>query len=101
MFAFVGLNVGEKAADGVVSMTLWGVFLGAASWWFVLSTSINIFRNKFRLRQLLMINRISGIVIIALGLISSFVGLWRFVSPYFVVHYLYIPLQHFSGMFWF
>ncbi|OFY44019.1 MAG: hypothetical protein A2X18_07790 [Bacteroidetes bacterium GWF2_40_14] len=86
MFAFVGMDVDSLSSGKVVSLTLWGVFLGASAWWFILSTAINIFRNKFRLRQLLMINRISGAIIIALGLISTSQGIWQFISPYFLVN---------------
>ncbi|MFA6334423.1 MAG: LysE family transporter [Bacteroidales bacterium] len=81
MFALVGANVNGLSAERALSFTLWGVFLGATTWWFIFSTLINIFRNRFRLRQLLMINRISGIVIIVLGLISTFEGVWRFLVP--------------------
>jgi len=83
MFAFVGLEINAESANRMITATLGGVFLGAATWWFILSTSINIFRKKFRLRQLLMINRVSGIIIVAIGLISFFDGLLRFISPYF------------------
>ena len=82
MFAFVKVNA-ESQPDNALSLTLWGVFLGASAWWFILSTSINIFRKKFRLRQLVLINRISGIVIIVLGLISFFEGVYRFLEPFF------------------
>lgn len=84
MFAFVGLEINAGSANRIITATLGGVFLGAASWWFILSTSINLFRKKFRLRQLLMINRISGVVIIIIGLISFFEGVWRFLSPFFL-----------------
>jgi threonine/homoserine/homoserine lactone efflux protein len=83
MFAFVGLEINAESANRMITATLGGVFLGAATWWFILSTSINVFRKKFRLRQLLMINRVSGIIIVAIGLISFFDGLLRFISPYF------------------
>jgi len=85
MFAFVGvdIDIDGQSADRTLSLTLCGVFLGASAWWFILSTSINIFRNKFRLRQLLMINRFSGIIIMVLGLISFFEGVWRFLSRFF------------------
>jgi len=82
MFAFVGLEINAESAGRIISATLGGVFLGASFWWYILSTSINVFRNKFRLRQLFMINRISGIVIMALGLISFFDGFWQVISPY-------------------
>lgn len=83
MFAFVGVNTVGQSIDRTLSLTLWGVFMGASTWWFILSTSINIFRKKFRLRQLLLINRISGIIIMILGLISFFEGILRFLQPFF------------------
>lgn len=82
MFAFVGLEINSGSAGRIISATLGGVFLGASFWWYILSTSISTFRNRFRLRQLFMINRISGIIIMALGLISFFDGLWQIISPY-------------------
>jgi threonine/homoserine/homoserine lactone efflux protein len=82
MFAFVGLEINSESAHRTISATLGGVFLGTSFWWYILSTAINIFRNKFRLRQLLMINRVSGIIIMALGLISFFDGLWHLVFPF-------------------
>ncbi|MFA5850429.1 MAG: LysE family transporter [Bacteroidales bacterium] len=86
MFAFVGMDVDSLSSGKIVSLTLLGVFLGASAWWFILSTTINIFRNKFRLRQLLMINRVSGFIIIVLGFISTAQGIWQFISPYFFVN---------------
>jgi threonine/homoserine/homoserine lactone efflux protein len=77
LFAFVGINTGESYQKFTLSVLLAGVFIGTATWWFTLSTVINIFRNRFRLRQLLYINRISGIVIAALGLISMAEGLFQ------------------------
>lgn len=45
-----------------------GVFLGSASWWFALTFIVNLFRDKFRPRHLLYINRWSGAIIAVLGL---------------------------------
>lgn len=44
-----------------------GIFAGASLWWFVLTYVVNIFRKKFRLRNIFMLNRISGIIIILLS----------------------------------
>lgn len=52
--------------NGTLMIT--GVFLGASSWWFLLTFLINLFRNRFRPRHLLYINRIAGAVIVVLGL---------------------------------
>lgn len=77
LFAFVGIDTGESYQNFSLSVILAGVFIGTATWWFVLSGVINIFRNKLRLRQLLYINRISGVIIATLGLISAAEGLFQ------------------------
>jgi len=79
LFAAVGINVGESVSKGALITTLWGVFAGSAAWWFTLSTTINVFRKRFRIKQLMMINRISGIVIFVLGLISMFNGAFELI----------------------
>ncbi|MCL2726878.1 MAG: LysE family translocator [Bacteroidales bacterium] len=81
-FALVGLKVNSSAGSFAISTVLWGVFAGAGLWWYCLSMSVSIFRKKFRLKQLLMINRVSGIIIMALGLISASKGIWLFIAPY-------------------
>lgn len=56
-----------------------GVFSGAVAWWFLVTTVVSLFRNKFRLKQLWWTNKISGIIIIvltitaAIGLITGFI----------------------------
>ena len=77
LFAAVGINVGESVSKSTLIATLWGVFAGSAAWWFALSTTINVFRKRFRIKQLMMINKISGIVIFVLGLISMFNGVFE------------------------
>ena len=79
LFAAVGIELGESVTTSDMVTTLWGVFAGSAVWWFTLSTTINVFRKKFRIKQLMLINRISGIVIFVLGLISSFNGVFSLV----------------------
>ncbi len=79
LFAAVGINVGESVSKSTLIATLWGVFAGSAAWWFALSTTINVFRKRFRIKQLMMINKISGIVIFVLGLISMFNGVFELV----------------------
>jgi threonine/homoserine/homoserine lactone efflux protein len=51
-------------------LVLAGFLLGAASWWLALTSTINIFRKGFRPRHMLTINRIAGVVICALGIIT-------------------------------
>lgn len=80
LFAAVGINSSDGVEKVSVITTLWGVFLGTATWWFTLTTTINVFRKKFRLKQLIMINRIAGIVIAVLGIISACDGIIETVA---------------------
>ncbi len=77
MFAAVRFDVSafETEARSVVYTVLWGIFLGSALWWFTLTTLVNMFRKKFRLKQLIIMNRIAGVVIAALGAISFCEGI--------------------------
>ncbi len=79
LFAAVGINSGDNAESISVITTLWGVFLGTVTWWFILTTTINVFRKKFRLKQLMMINRIAGIIIAVLGIISACDGIVKMI----------------------
>lgn len=74
VFASTSVLTAESGFN-VQLLLILGVLLGALSWWYLLSTVINIFRKRFRLKQLYWINKISGIVIAVLGillLIASF-----------------------------
>lgn len=75
LLAAVGININDNAVRPSVTFILLGVFLGTVTWWFTLSTGINLFRKKFRIRQLVMINRISGTVMGVLGVIAMFEGI--------------------------
>lgn len=60
-------------------LILGGFLLGAMTWWVGLSSLINLFRRNFKPRHLIMINRIAGIIISALGaytLISVIIKLY-------------------------
>lgn len=70
LFAFFGLDMGAGYRAPAVLVVLAGIFLGTASWWFLLASGISLFRKRFRLRQMLIINRISGIIIALIGLAS-------------------------------
>lgn len=79
ILAFIGINAGEEGSTNLIAVTLSGVAIGAVAWWYTLTTCINIFRNKLRLNQLVMINKISGVILIVLGIISVFEGIYRFI----------------------
>ena len=68
---FAGLNL-QDVSTGYSSalLVVTGVFVGASISWFTISTVINHFRAKIRLRKLMLINRIAGITIILFGVFA-------------------------------
>ena len=64
----------DMVQDNVLSlgMILSGIFCGAISIWFVLSTFVNIFRKYFRLRVIFYINKIAGIIIVLFGIFAVY-----------------------------
>lgn len=68
MAVFAGTSVlGDTPTLATELLVLLGVLLGGSAWWYVLSTVVNIFRKKFKLRVLVTINKVAGIVITILG----------------------------------
>ena len=77
LFALVELDLTTRpTSSSSVAIVLWGVFLGACAWWALLVSIVSRFRKKFRLRKLWMVNKIAGIIIFVLGVISIFEGIW-------------------------
>ena len=75
IFLFIGIFAGlrivmpENSFVGQLFIIL-GVFAGAASWWFGLTSIVNLFRTKINLRRLWWINKIAGAVIVVIALLS-------------------------------
>lgn len=68
---FAGLGIADTGGDYAAAMALvLGVFVGSGLWWLLLSGIAGALRTRFNTRALLWINRISGIVILAFGLIA-------------------------------
>lgn len=70
---FAGLDIASKDGSYVAAGVLvLGVFLGSALWWLFLCSGINWFRSRFNLRGLKWVNRITGVIIMAFGLVVLF-----------------------------
>lgn len=66
--AFAGFGIVTSHGHSIKSyMVIGGVFLGAMIWWFILTFFIDLFRKKFRLKQLWWINKIAGLLIVVFG----------------------------------
>jgi len=74
VFAGLGLASagGNYAASGLLAL---GVFLGSALWWLILSSGVSLFRARFGPRQLRWVNRLSGLIILAFGVLAL-LSLW-------------------------
>jgi threonine/homoserine/homoserine lactone efflux protein len=68
---FAGIGVGS-AGKSVVTATavVLGVFAGSTLWWIILTSGISLLRKKFTPQWLLWINRISGAIITAFGVLA-------------------------------
>jgi arginine exporter protein ArgO len=69
MFAGLGLGTGSNEY-GSAGVLVYGVFLGSACWWLLLSSGISLFRARFDAQTLGWINKLSGIIIAGFGLIA-------------------------------
>ena len=67
--AFAGIGVVTSKDSSVKSsLIIAGVFIGATIWWASLTFFVDLFRKKFRLKQLWWINKIAGVIIIIFGI---------------------------------
>ena len=65
---FAGLGLAEKPSLPSAFNLVLGVFAGSALWWLVLSGGVGLFRSRMKAGGLVIINRLSGLVILCFGL---------------------------------
>ena len=71
LFSHLNFETAETSVTGQV-LGLTAIFTGSISWWIFLTTFVNRFRTRFNIRGLKIINRVTGSVIMSLGLFSTF-----------------------------
>ena len=71
-FAAIFAGLGVTGANDALSAALLvlGVFLGSAAWWLVLSGGTGLFRPKLSAGGLRWVNRVSGTIIAAFGVLA-------------------------------
>lgn len=68
---FAGIHlVGEDHFYLTSFFVLFGVMAGATSWWFLISWLVSHYRQRFRLKRLWWLNKITGTVIFIIGIIA-------------------------------
>lgn len=66
-----GLGLGSTSGNYLsAAILIAGVFIGSTIWWIILTTGINAFRARITTTMLLWVNRASGLIIIAFGLVA-------------------------------
>ncbi|MDP4209030.1 MAG: LysE family transporter [Bacteroidota bacterium] len=69
---FAGFNVVSSQPNNYLSVliAIGSIFLGAASWWYVLSAVVNKFRSRIRLKNIWWLNKIMGVIVFICGLVA-------------------------------
>jgi len=62
-FSYVGLVI-EPTEYSKASMVILGIAAGTSAWWFILASTVNLFRKHITLKSLWWINKIAGFLII-------------------------------------
>ena len=78
LFAFFGIGPLDRS-DWRVAPVILSVSLGATFYWFVTTWLLSHFRKRFRLRTIIWINRITGALIIVIGIVLIGEGLFRLI----------------------
>lgn len=67
---FSGIHINSKISPELVPFFLIpGIFIGAVTWWFLLSYFVSRFKKKIRLRSIVKVNKIAGLTIMVIGII--------------------------------
>lgn len=72
-FVAIFSGLGATSIDGnyfTASLLVLGVFTGSVFWWLLLSSGTALMRTKFTSRMLKWVNRVSGVIITAFGLLA-------------------------------
>ena len=79
-FAAIFATMGIGAVRGRPMLTIelvGGVFLGSAFWWVVLCAGAFALRRHFDFKRLVLVNRATGVFVIAVGLVYLFVNMGK------------------------
>lgn len=73
-FGASNILVDPATGDAVSTLTkvwvLLGVLFGASTWWYLLSSLVNLFRKRFTMKTLRNINKVAGIILVVVGIIA-------------------------------
>lgn len=68
---FAGLGLGNSNGNYISALLMvLGVISGSIFWWLILSTGVSLFRGKFNLTSLKIVNWVSGIIMVVFAVIA-------------------------------
>jgi threonine/homoserine/homoserine lactone efflux protein len=68
---FAALGVADTGGDlSAAAQLVFGVFIGSAAWWLLLSGGVGLVREKLSSRRLAWTNRLSGIILVIFGAVA-------------------------------
>lgn len=80
LFAFFGIDTIAQEGWGVAPVIL-AVSGGATLYWFGFASAVAHFRSRFRMQSIVWINRITGVIVIILGLALAADGAFTLIFP--------------------
>jgi arginine exporter protein ArgO len=70
---FAGLGLGQEGVNYISSiLVVLGVSIGSATWWLMLGTAVGLLQKRINKIVLSWINRVSGIIVLILGLFALY-----------------------------
>jgi len=69
---FAGMNIGSVLGSSVY--LVFGVFIGSATWWLLLSFFVGLFRRMISLKTMKLINTISSLILLGFGVYSLYMS---------------------------
>ncbi|MGN0189899.1 MAG: LysE family translocator [Candidatus Cryptobacteroides sp.] len=85
LFAFFGIGSSPDYDVWNMVAIILAVFAGATTWWFSITGVLNHFRKRFRLRTILWTNRVTGIIVIIIGIALFCEGIYKLIFHYLSV----------------
>ena len=74
---FTYFRVGDQPQDLRVAPLILAVALGSATWWYGFTCFFSQWRNSFKFKTLMWINRVSGILVAIIGLVLLAEGIYQ------------------------
>jgi threonine/homoserine/homoserine lactone efflux protein len=78
LFAFFGIADTSPSSWHVAPILL-SVAGGSVTYWLLLSWSLGHFRNKFKMTTILWISRVTGALVVIIGIVLLFQGLFKII----------------------